>query len=40
MTSGCLFLILIGLAAIVALAWHFYPGTVQWVLHKWQPSMF
>jgi|SRR5687767_9204799 hypothetical protein len=35
-----LLLILIGLVALIAIAWHFYPETVRWVLHQWQPSWF
>lgn len=38
-TFGML-LILLAIAAAIALAWHFYPETVRWILHQWQPRWF
>ena len=35
-----LLLILLLIVSAIAVAWHFYPVTVRWVLHQWQPTLF
>jgi hypothetical protein len=38
-TFGLLIVLLI-LASLIYVAWTFYPETVRWILHQWQPGWF